>query len=91
MSSLKKQLLDQGLKLMADPRVLKMMQDPRVMKAVIAAMSVPGKVTSLTQDGVERIAKAMALATEDEVTDLKRTVRKLEDEVARMKREKDKR
>lgn len=91
MSSLKKSLLDRGLKLMADPRVLKMMQDPRVMKAVIAAMSVPGKVTSLTHDGVERIAKAMALATEDEVTDLKRTVRKLEDEVARMKREKDKR
>ncbi|CAN5446123.1 hypothetical protein BH09MYX1_BH09MYX1_04520 [soil metagenome] len=72
---------------MADPRVLKMLQDPRVMKAVMTAMSVPGKVTTLTHDSVEKIAKAMALATEDEVSDLKRTVRKLEEEVARLKKD----
>ena len=87
MSSLKKTLMKQGMKLMSDPRVLKLMQDERVMKAVMAAMSVPGKVQTLARDQVETIAKAMALATEGEMKDLRRTVRKLEEELARLKNE----
>jgi hypothetical protein len=83
----KKTLMKQGLKLMSDPRVLKMMQDERVMKAVMQVMSMPGKVQTFTQDNVEKIAKAMALATEDEVKDLQRTVRRLEDELNRLQRE----
>ena len=88
MASLKKSLMKQGMKLMTDPRVMKLMQDERVMKAVMAAMSMPGKVQTFGQDQAERIAKAMALATEDEVKDLKRTVRRLEEEIARMQRDK---
>ncbi len=84
--SLKKKMLEEGMKLMSDPRVMKLMQDERVMKAVMGAMSMPGKVQSFTQDQAEKIAKAMALATEDEVKDLRRTVRRLEEEVARMRR-----
>jgi cell division FtsZ-interacting protein ZapD len=87
MSSLKKTLMKQGMKLMSDPRVMKLMQDERVMKAVMQVMSMPGKVQSFTQDNVEKLAKAMALATEDEVKDLKRTVRRLEEEVSRMQRD----
>lgn len=89
MASLKKTLMKQGMKLMTDPRVMKLMQDERVMKAVMAAMSMPGKVQTFTQEQAERIAKAMALATEDEVKDLKRTVRRLEEEVARLQKDKD--
>jgi len=89
--SLKKSLMKQGMKLMTDPRVMKMMQDPRVMKAVMAAMSMPGKVQSFGNEQVEKIAKAMALATEDEVNDLKRTVRSLEEEVAHMRKEREER
>jgi hypothetical protein len=89
MASLKKSIMKLGMKLMSDPRVMKMMQDERVMKAVMAAMSMPGKVQTFTQDQTEKIAKAMALATEDEVKDLKRTVRKLEEEIAKMQRDKD--
>jgi hypothetical protein len=85
MSSLKKNLMQQGMKLMSDPRVLKLMQDERVMKAVMQMMAVPGKVQTFTQEQVERLVKSMALATEDEVKDLKRTVRRLEEEIARMK------
>lgn len=85
--SLKKKMLEEGMKLMSDPRVMKLMQDERVMKAVMGAMSMPGRVQSFTQDQAEKIAKAMALATEDEVKDLRRTVRRLEEEVARMRRE----
>ena len=89
--SLKKSLMKQGMKLMTDPRVMKLMQDPRVMKAVMTAMSVPGKVQSFGNEQVEKIAKAMALATEDEVNDLKRTVRSLEEEVSRLRKEREER
>ena len=85
MSSLKKSLMKQGMKLMSDPRVMKLMQDERVMKAVMQMMAVPGMVQTFTQEQVERLVKSMALATEDEVKDLKRTVRRLEEEIARMK------
>ncbi len=89
--SLKKSLMKRGMKLMTDPRVMKMMQDPRVMKAVMAAVSVPGKVQSFGSEQAEKIAKAMALATEDEVNDLKRTVRSLEEEVSRMRKDREER
>src|SRR5580693_8312063 len=85
MSSLKKTLMQQGMKLMSDPRVVKLMQDERVMKAVMTAMSMPGKAQTFARDQVENIARAMALATEGEVKDLRRTVRKLEEEVSRLK------
>ncbi len=89
MASFKKTMMQQGLKLMSDPRVMKLMQDERVMKAVMAAMAMPGKVQSFTSEQVERIVKAMDLATEDEVKDLRRTVRRLEEDLTRMQREQD--
>jgi hypothetical protein len=85
MSSFKKNLMKQGMKLISDPRVMKLMQDERVMKAVMAAMSMPGKAQTFAKERMEGVAKAMALATEDEVKDLRRTVRKLEEEVTRLK------
>jgi hypothetical protein len=85
--SLKNTLLKQGLRLMSDPRVMKLMQDERFMRAVMAAMSVPGKATSFAKEQIENAAKAMSLATEAEVKDLRRTVRKLEDELRQMKNE----
>ena len=88
MSSIKKTLMKQGMKLMTDPRVMKLMQDERVMKALMQMMSMPGKVQTFTNDQVERLAKAMSLATEDEVNDLKRQIRRLEEEVARLEEKK---
>jgi cell division protein FtsB len=89
MSSLKKTIMKQGMKLMSDPRVMKLMQDERVMKAVMQMMAVPGKVQHFTEEQVAKLAKSMALATEDEVKDLKRTVRRLEEEVARLEKKTD--
>ncbi len=87
MSSIKKTLVKQGMKLMTDPRVMKIMQDERVMKAVMQMMSMPGKVQTFTSDQVEKLAKAMSLATEDEVNDLKRQIRRLEEEVSRLEKD----
>jgi hypothetical protein len=87
MSSIKKTLMQQGMKLMTDPRVMRLMQDERVMRAMMTAMSVPGKAQTFARDQLEHVAKAMALATEGEVKDLRRTVRKLEEEVAKLRAE----
>lgn len=87
MSSIKKTLMKQGMKLMTDPRVTKIMQDERVMKAVMQMMSVPGKVQTFRSEQIERVAKAMSLATEDEVNDLKRQIRRLEEEISRLEKE----
>ncbi len=88
MSSIKKTIMKQGMKLMSDPRVMKIMQDERVMKAVMQMMNVPGKVQTFGNEQIEKLAKAMSLATEDEVKDLKRQIRRLEEEVARLEKEK---
>jgi hypothetical protein len=85
--SLKKKALHQGMKLMSDPRVMKLMQDERLMKAMMAAMSVPGRLTTAAHEHADRVAKIMSLATEQEVRDLRRTVRSLEDQLADLKRE----
>lgn len=83
--SLTDKLKEEGKKLALDPRVLKLAQDPRFFKLVMAAMSVPGRVTSFTQEQRETFAKAMGLATSEEVRDLRRIVTSLEEEVARLR------
>ncbi len=89
MNSWKKTLLEQGMKLMADRRisagVAKLMQDERVTKALMTAMSAPAKAQTFAREQAEHIARAMALATEGEVKDRRRTVRRLEEDLARLK------
>jgi hypothetical protein len=87
MVSLKKTLLAQGMKLLSDPRVLSFVQDERVVKAVMVAMNAPSRAQTFAKERVSALAKAMALATVDEVRDLRRTVRRLEDDLARMRHE----
>ncbi|MCU0658624.1 MAG: hypothetical protein MUF64_26215 [Polyangiaceae bacterium] len=78
----KKTLTTQGLKLMSDPRVLKLMQDERFMKMMMAAMSMPGKVQNFTEGQKDTLIDTMGLATRQEVEDLQRTVRALEEQVS---------
>ncbi len=76
--ALKDKLMSEGMKLAANPAVAKLMQDERFMKLVMAAMSMPGRVNTFTAEQKEHFAKAMGLATQEEVRDLKRTVAALE-------------
>ncbi len=85
--SIKKTLLKHGMALMSDPRVMKLAQDDRVMSAVMGVMSVPGRVITFTQDQSVRFARAMDLATEQEVKDLRRTVRSLEEQIAELQKQ----
>jgi hypothetical protein len=76
-----------GLELMGDPRVAKLMQNEQVMRAMMTLVQVPGKVNTFTTEQTERFAKTMRLATSQEVKDLKRTVKNLEADVARLKKQ----
>jgi len=83
--SLKDKVVAEGMKLATNPQVAKIMQDERVMKLVMTAVSMPGKVQSFTAEQKEAFAKAMGLATQDEVTDLKRQIAALERELSDMR------
>jgi UbiD family decarboxylase len=82
----KQRLMQEGMKLMSNPTVMKLLQDERVMKVVMNAMSLPAKVSTMTETAGERFAKTMHMATEQEVKDLKRTIRRLEEQVETLKR-----
>lgn len=70
---------------MADPRVQKWMADPRVMRAVMSAVSFPDRFKTSAASGLTTFAKSLDLATDQEVKDLRRTVRRLEEEIARLR------
>jgi hypothetical protein len=78
-----------GLQLMSDPRVGKLMQNEQFMRAMMTIIQVPGKVENYTTEQTERFAKMMRVATADEVKDLKRQVKNLEADVARLKKKLD--
>lgn len=85
--TIKRQIVSQGMKLMSDPRVMKLMQNEQFMKAMMAAVAMPGKVEGFTKEQSERFARSMHLATSDEVRDLRRTVRALEEQLAELRAE----
>lgn len=84
--SLKDKILSESMKLAGNPALAKVIQDERFMKLMMAALSVPGRVQSFTSEQKEQFAKAMGLATAEEVRDLKRIVASLEETVARLER-----
>jgi len=82
--ALEGKLMSEGMKLATNPAMAKLMQDERFMKAVMTAMAMPGRVSTLTTERKEHSAKAMGLATQEEVRDLERTGAALERAVARL-------
>jgi predicted nucleic acid-binding Zn-ribbon protein len=84
--SIKDEVKKRGFQLMSDPRVSKLMQNEQFMKAMMTVAQVPGKVNTFTTEQTERFAKMMRVATQQEVRDLKRQVKGLETEVARLRK-----
>lgn len=87
--SIKDEVKKRGLQLLGDPRVAKLMQNEQFMRAMMTVIQVPGKMEHFTSEQTERFAKMMRVATADEVKDLKRQVKTLESEVAKLKKKLD--
>lgn len=85
----KKTMLDQVGKLMQNPRVMQMAMNPRVMGAVMKAMSLRGQVASTVASATQSMARTLNLASRDDVRELRRTVRRLEEQLSRMEYERD--
>lgn len=82
--SIKDEMLKRGMQMMSDPRVAKLMQNPQFMKVMMAAMQVPGKVNTFTNEQAKVLASALRLATAEDVKDLQRAVKRLERQMAKL-------
>ncbi len=79
-------LTQRALQALQDPRVAAIMRDERVSRALMNALRLRGKVQRSFDERVENVAKLLNLATKREVRELRRTIRKLEDELKRSQR-----
>ena len=75
---LKQVLMERAFRAMEDPRVMKAMQDPRVMRGLMGAIQLRAKLQQGVEAQVQRLARQLNLATEAEVRELRRMVRRLE-------------
>lgn len=74
-------LTQQAVKALQDPRVASMLRDERVSRALMEALRLRGKLQRSFDDRVDSLAQTLNLATKREVRELKRTIRRLEDEM----------
>lgn len=82
--SIKDEMLKRGMQAMSDPRVQKLMQNPQFLKVMMAAMQVPGKVNTFTNEQAKVLAGALRLATAEDLKDLQRSVKRLERQLAKL-------
>ena len=83
--SLKDKVMSEGLKLAGHTAIAGLLQDERFMKLVMTALSVPGKLTELSEDQKANLLRLLGAAPQRDVDDLKRAVRSLESEVTRLR------
>ncbi len=80
-------LTKQGLKLMQDPRLVRLLQDERVMRAMLQVLELRGRLQERIDVHVEDVARSLNLATKRELRELKRTLRRVEQELDRRRAE----
>lgn len=85
--SFRDRALQEGMKLMQDPRVQKLMQDPRAGRLLMEALQLPGRVESAFAAQGRKLARRFKLATREEVDALKGTIRHLERTIRDLKAE----
>lgn len=76
--SLKQMMMERGMKLMSDPRVMKLMSNPKVMNVVMKGFQLRGRAQASVDEKLRALAKTFKLATREEVSELKQTIRTLE-------------
>lgn len=84
---LRKVLMEQGTRVLQDPRFSRALQDDRVVKVITRALRLRGDLEDGFDARVERLAKTFHLATQKDIRDMKRSMRRHTRELARAKRE----
>jgi polyhydroxyalkanoate synthesis regulator phasin len=79
----KREFYNRALMLLQDPRVAKLAQDPRVVSAAMGALKLRADLQRNLEDGARQLASSLHLATQSEVSELRRAVARLERELER--------
>ena len=82
--SVKRMVIERGMRLMSDPRVIKLMSNPKVMNVAMQAFQIRARAQASIDEKVKSLAKTLRLATRDEVRELKNTLRALEETLKAM-------
>ena len=80
----KKTAMDHLRKLKQNPKEKQVAMNPKVMGTVMKAMALRGKVQTAATAATSTVAKSLNIATREEVKELRRTIRRLEDLVNEM-------
>jgi len=83
----KRELIDQAVKLMQNPRVSRALQNPRVMQGVVGAMQLGAKVQKNVETGATVVARGLNLATQEQVDELRGEIDRLRDQLADAERD----
>ena len=78
LGKLGKRAMQEGMKLMSDPRFMKLMSHPQAQKLMMLAFQLPGRVEGAFADQGRRFARRFKLATREEVEHMNATIRDLE-------------
>lgn len=77
MTDLKKRFVS----LLQDPRVAELLEDPKVRQLIVKGFRFRGRAQGAFEERVQRIAKALNLATQRDLRALQRQIRHLEREL----------
>jgi len=76
-----------GMDFATSPQAMSMMSNPNVQKALMKALQLPSDVRNVVQARVKAVAEYTDIATRNDVQSFAKTVRELERELNRVKRE----
>ncbi len=79
LDKIKGRAMQQGMKLLTNPRVMKLMADPRFMNALVKGLEFKGRFQSDVEARLRSVAETLNLATKDDVASLEQTLRQVEE------------
>jgi hypothetical protein len=82
--SFKNKVIEQGMRLMADPRIMKLVSNPRVMNLVMKGFVLRGRAQAAFDAQVRSVARSLKLATRDDVGELKQSLRSIEHQLRKI-------
>lgn len=78
LDKIKATAMQQGMKLLTNPRVMKLMADPRFMNALLKGMQFKGKMQSDIEAKLRSIACALNLATKEDLASVQQSLQQVE-------------
>lgn len=85
LDKIRQKAMQEGMKLMSDPRFAKIMSNPKAQKAMMLAFQLPTKIEGAFAKQGKAFARRFKLATREDVEKMRGTIRDLEQQLARVR------